>query len=107
MNKFKMDEHDEDVMGDNEPDNNRKRESIEGIRIPTIKVDFTPDSSSSMTTTWSSMTISLPPTGSTSSSQMNLLLSSNITSRDMRLSISEPVLIEKEGKLVFQSDNKR
>ena len=77
------------------------------IQIPTIKVDFTPDQGPSSCQTWSSMSISLPPTGSASTSHMDLVLSSdNSSPRDMRLSISEPVLIEKEGRLIFQKKSK-
>ena len=79
------------------------------FQIPTIKIDFTPNNSSSSTiNTWSSMSISLPPTESCDS-QMNVLLSSSSSSApgEMRLSISEPVLLEKEGRLVFQAQNKR
>lgn len=77
------------------------------IKIPTIKVDFTPDQGPSSCQTWSSMSISLPPTGSASTSHMDLVLSSdNSSPRDMRLSISEPVLIEKEGRLIFQKKSK-
>ena len=80
---------------------------IEEIQIPTIKVDFTPDQGPSSCHIWSAMSISLPPTGSASSSHMDLVLSSDSSaSRDMRLSISEPVLIEKEGRLIFQEQSK-
>ena len=81
---------------------------MDEIPIPTIKIDFTPDQGPSSCHVWSSMSISLPPTGSASSSRMDLVLSSesSSSSEGMRLSISEPVLIEKEGRLVFQKQPK-
>lgn len=76
----------------------------QAIQIPTITIHLTPDRSpSSSVTGTSSMTISLPTSSSTHSSQTNLVASYE----GLRPSFSEPVLIEKEGRLVFQTSNKR
>ena len=105
-----MNKNNNSDMEDNKNCEDRKnRDPAEAIPIPTITVDFTPDISSASTPTWSDMTVSLPSTGSSSScSRVNLLQSpSSRLYDDMRMSRSEPVLIEKEGKLIFQSNNKR
>ena len=103
-----MYKNDNIAIGDDKREDKTNRDSPKAFPIPTIKVDFTPDISCTSTPTWSSMTVSLPPTDSSSSSQSNLLTSPYSRSFDnMRMSTSEPVLIEKEGKLIFQSNNNR
>ena len=101
-----MSQHiDANVNSQNKDDKKVTDLHTDEIQIPTIKVDFTPDQGPSSCQMWSSMSISLTPTGSASSSHMDLVLSSGIRA-DMRLSISEPVLIEKEGRFIFQKKSK-
>ena len=84
----------------------RNMDKTQAIQIPTITVDFIPDCSPSTTCT-SSMTISLPSTCSRDSCKMNLVISSGYSSERLRLSSSEPDLMETERKLIFQPPNER
>ena len=101
---MEMNKNDNIVNDDDKREDKTISDSPEARPIPTITVDLTPESTCGSTPTWSSMTVSLPPTGSSSS----LLQSPASRSSDgMQMSISEPVLTEKGGKLIYQSNYNR
>ena len=73
--------------------------------ISAITVEYASSHSRSSKTL--SASISLPTRSSTTSSETNLLVFPTSSTGGLRLSSSDPVMIEKEGSLVLQTLNPR